>query len=645
MPGNLKILHLEDNSFDAELLHRVLKKGKLEAIISRVDTPDAFEDLLKTNPFDLAICDYNVPGFSGFNAIARIRELAPDVPVLIVSGVIGDEQAVECLKHGATDYILKDRLHRLIPAIERALEESELKKQHEKAYRALRQSEERLSCVLLATNDAVYDWDLPTNRIWWNDGLQKLFGHNPRVHKVHFKWWKSVIHPEDARLVVQSLESALKSNASSWRAEYRFRCVDGEYAHVLDRGHILRDGEGAAVRVVGSLMDITDRKRLEGEMLRVQRMDTIGAIAGGVAHDLNNMLSPILVASELLSDHVRSPETQPLLDMIKSSVQRGSDLVRQILAFAKGSTAAHTVIEFPRFSIDALKLIRAAFPRNVTVELEVAPDMQPFLAQPTQLHQVLLNLCVNARDAMPRGGKLRITGTSQSLIANPATCEPLNDSAPFAIISIIDSGSGIPAENLDLIFEPFFTTKRPGLGTGIGLSTVKQIVDAHGGYITVESTVGQGTTFRLFFPALTQSVAAKPEPKSSEEFRGNKELILVLEGELSLSHLIGVALESHDYTVLTARSAEEALAIYRIEHSRIRLLIADWNLPGTAGSELLRELRTGNPGLLTISMIASTTDNDTSIKGHITLYKPFSTEQLLRTVKEALANSVPPKSG
>jgi len=174
---------------------------------------------------------------------------------------------------------------------------------------------------------------------------------------------------------------------------------------------------------------------------------------------------------------------------------------------------------------------------------------------------------------------------------------------------------------------------------------VKQIVDAHGGYITVESTVGQGTTFRLFFPALTQSVAAKPEPKSSEEFRGNKELILVLEGELSLSHLIGVALESHDYTVLTARSAEEALAIYRIEHSRIRLLIADWNLPGTAGSELLRELRTGNPGLLTISMIASTTDNDTSIKGHITLYKPFSTEQLLRTVKEALANSVPPKSG
>jgi two-component system, cell cycle sensor histidine kinase and response regulator CckA len=635
MRGTLRILHLEDNPFDAELLGQVLKNGKIDATLSRVDTPAAFEALLQTDAFDLAICDYNVPGFSGFTALGRIRELAPDLPVIIVSGAIGDEQAVECLKHGATDYILKDRLHRLIPAIDRALHEAELKQQNEKAYRALRQSEERLSCVLLATNDAIYDWDLETNQIWWNNGLQKLFGHNPRLHKVHFKWWKSAIHPDDARGVAQSLENALHSQASFWNREYRFRCADGEYACVLDRGYILRDGEGKAIRVVGSMMDISERKRLEGEMLRVQRMDTIGAIAGGVAHDLNNMLSPILVASELLGDHVRSPETQPLLDMIKSSVQRGSELVRQILGFAQGVNAVQTPIDFSQFAKGALSLIRAAFPRNVTVELDVARDMQPFMAQPTQLHQVLLNLCVNARDAMPNGGKLQITGASESLTKNPSTGEPLTEPSHFAVISVSDTGLGIPREHLPRIFEPFFTTKRPGQGTGIGLSTVKQIMDAHGGFITVKSVVGEGTTFSLFFPALTQAAPPKAEKKTFEQLRGKKEVLLVVEDELSLAHLIHVALETHDYIVLPATSAEEALAVYRRDKDRIKLVIADWNLPGMGGLELLRQLRAENPAILTLSMTGASIEN-TAVKTEPVLQKPFSTEALLRTVQQTL---------
>ena len=635
MRGKLRILHLEDNPFDAELLERVLKNGKIDATFSRVDTPAAFESLLQAGSFDLAICDYNVPGFSGFTALGRIRELAPDLPVIIVSGAMGDEQAVECLKHGATDYILKDRLHRLLPAIDRALHETELKQQNEKAYRALRQSEERLSCVLLATNDAIYDWNLETNQIWWNNGLQKLFGHNPRLHKVHFKWWKSAIHPDDARGVVQSLEKALQSNASYWNSEYRFRCADGAYANVHDRGYILRDGEGRGIRVVGSVMDITERKRLEGEMLRAQRMDTIGAIAGGVAHDLNNMLSPILVASELLGDHVRAPETQPLLDMIKSSVQRGSDLVRQILAFAQGASAVLAPIDFNHFGKDALRLIRAAFPKNVSVELGVAGEMPPFMAQPTQLHQVLLNLCINARDAMPSGGELLIKGAHQSLSKHPATGEPLTEPAHFAVISVTDSGAGIAPDHLPRIFEPFFTTKRPGAGTGIGLPTVKQIMDAHGGFITVRSTVGQGTTFNLFFPALSQAPAPKPETRAFEQLRGNKETVLVVEDELSLAHLIRVALESHDYTVLRATSAEEALAVYRRDQSRIKLVIADWNLPGMGGLELLRQLRAADPGILTLSMTGASIEN-TPAQTEPVLQKPFSTEALLRTVKQTL---------
>ena len=384
MQGSIKILHLEDDAFDAELLSVALAAGKIDAKLSRVDTAKAFGELLAKETFDLAICDYNVPGFSGFHALTRIREVAPEMPVIIISGTIGDEEAVECLKHGATDYVLKDRLQRIGPAIERALAEAELKRDHERAYRALRQSEERLSCVLLATNDAVYDWNLETNEIWWNNGLEILFGYNPRMDAVHFQRWKGAIHEEDRAAVMQSLQRALESRLNSWSGEYRFRCADGAYATVIDRGYILRDETGRAVRVAGSMMDITERKRLEGEVLRAQRMDTIGAVASGVAHDLNNMLSPILVASEILGDYVKDPDAQPMLDLIKASVQRGSGLVRQILGFARGANAARVPIDFRVFGKEGLPMIRAAFPRNIEVELCISADVPLFMGQPIQ---------------------------------------------------------------------------------------------------------------------------------------------------------------------------------------------------------------------------------------------------------------------
>jgi two-component system, cell cycle sensor histidine kinase and response regulator CckA len=262
------------------------------------------------------------------------------------------------------------------------------------------------------------------------------------------------------------------------------------------------------------------------------------------------------------------------------------------------------------------------------------------MAQPTQFHQVLLNLCVNARDAMPHGGKLRITAETQPLTQNPATGEPLAEAGLYAVVEVADAGVGIESEHLSRIFEPFFTTKKPGLGTGIGLSTVKQIMEAHGGFVTVRSSVGQGTTFNLFFPALEQVTPPKPEQKSFEKLRGKKEVILIVEDELSLAHLICVALESHDYTVLRATSSEEALAVYHRDSNRIKLVLADWNLPGMGGLELLRQLSAENPELLILSMTGSSIETKAANLDHPVLHKPFSTEDLLRSVKRTFDRTV-----
>ena len=637
MDEPLRILHLEDNDLDAELIRAAVSKGGLVCRFTRAELPAAFEHLLLSEEFDLAICDYNVPGFNGFTALQKVRALRPGLPTILVSGALDEEEAVECLKSGATDYILKGRLHRLVPAIRRALVEAETERSRREAYDSLRLNEERLRCVLMATNDAVYDCDLATGKVWWNQCLRALFGHNPHDLSADRDWWRSAIHPDDRSSVLHSLDRAFSAKVSAWAAEYRFLCSDRKWANVYDRGYIMRDEDGSPVRMVGALMDITERKKLEEEFLRSQRMDGIGTIATGVAHDLNNMLSPIMAASELLEDSLKRPEDVAILKVVKDSVLRGSDLVKQIMTFGRGITGERAPVDVKLLGKEFSRLLRSTFPKAIKVELNFPPKLHPAFAKPTHLHQVLLNLCVNARDAMPIGGKLTITASEAVLTRNPETQADLPTPGLFVILSVADTGIGIQKEQLRKIFEPFYTTKKPGQGTGLGLATVKTIMKNHGGFVTVESEPGQGSEFRVFFPAVDQAAPAQHFSKGVAP-RGNRELILLVEDEVSISELACMALEAHNYRVLRAYEPEHALRLAQQERRELRLVIADWQLPGKTGFELMAELREMDPSLKMICTTGSGEPSaDQAAAVNCVLRKPYGTQDLLKAVAATLA--------
>ena len=526
-------------------------------------------------------------------------------------------------------------MHRLGPAINRALTESELLRDRKAAYERLRLNEERLSCVLMATNDAVYDLNLVTDKIWWNQGLQFLFGYDPRKVATDLKWWEWAVHPEDRVYVLRSLVSALASTVNSWSEEYRFRCADGAYANVYDRGYILRDENGKAVRLVGAMMDVTEKKRMEEEIFRAQRMDTLGSIAGGVAHDLNNMLTPILASTEILAESGGGNDSKQLVDMIKTSALRGTELVRQILLFARGEGDLKVAIDLREFGTDLAGLLKASMPRNIKLELAVAPGTPAVYANRTQLHQVLLNLCVNARDAMPKGGQIRITIGED---------ETGRSGERLVVVRVSDTGAGIAEENLARIFSPFYSTKKmgegsAGAGTGLGLTTVRNIVDGHGGHVAVESTVGKGTTFSVYLPA-AKVVEAEGQSNGIEtvEVRGNGEAVLVVENEVSMAQLIRTALETHHYEVVAAADAEDAARIVQREGERFRVAIVGSEIGGMSGLALIQMMKRQYGNLRTIYV----EEGKGEVAGawrHIdrVLKRPFSARSLLEAVAQVLS--------
>ena len=325
--------------------------------------------------------------------------------------------------------------------------------------------------------------------------------------------------------------------------------------------------------------------------------------------------------------------------MIKSSVRRGADLVQQILAFARGSDSEKVNLEVKSFLKDALRLIRSTFPKNIKVELDVDPNLPPLHGNPTHLHQLLLNLCVNARDAMPKGGTLSITVLPRQLTSDPVSNQPLVEPGLYILIEIADSGTGIPTTELGKIFDPFFTTKKPGHGTGLGLATVRSIVDSHRGFLQVKSAVGKGSTFSVYLPS-GQGTVLLNQPVPVKDLHGSSELILLVEDEVSLSTLTQVALESHNYRVISACTAEEA-----VQHIRnamdVKLIIADWQLPGESGLDLISRLRRQNPRLKAICATGFEDQSDPSLglKDAVALLrKPFSTQDLLTKVKESLSS-------
>ncbi len=507
----------------------------------------------------------------------------------------------------------------------------------------LRRSEERFQLVSSATSDAVWDWDLATNKIWWSDSFCTLFGYSREEISPEVSWWADRIHIDDRERAHASILTAIKNpSVTFWTDEYRYLRKDGTYAVVQDRGNVIREASGRGVRMVGGMTDITEHKKLMSQYLRAQRMESIGTLAGGIAHDLNNVLSPILMSVDLLRFSITEPTALKLITTVEQSARRGADLVRQVLTFARGAEGGrHVAIKVEHLIKDVARIADETFPRSIKTEVRLARDLWAVTGDATQLHQVILNLVVNARDAMPDGGTLTVSAENVTIDDQYAATSREAKPGAYLCATVTDTGMGIPSDKLDRIFEPFFTTKEVGKGTGLGLSTAHAIVKSHRGFITVYSEVGKGSTFKIYLPTDPSLRSAPVAPHAVSDIpRGRGETILIIDDEEPILATTRQTLEAFGYRVLSAQDGAEAIALYVQNRDTIAAVITDMVMPIMDGPATINALMRVNPQVLIIAASGLYSNGRVAKAAgagvkHF-LPKPYTAETLLMALRDLL---------
>ncbi len=506
-----------------------------------------------------------------------------------------------------------------------------------------KQADERLRKqveLLDSANDAIYVRALDHTVTYWNKGAARLYGWSAAETVGHKITELGLVDPAGF-----STAHAVLLAHGDWSGEVHKTGKDGKERVVYSRWTLLRDEHGHATEVLAINADITDKKKLESQFLRAQRMEGIGMLAGGIAHDLNNILTPIMMSTTLLRDAVHDHENRQLLDAVQSSAQRGADIIRQLLTFARGQPGVRAPIPIRRLLREMETLIRETFPRNLRLVVTVAPELWPVVGDATQIHQAIMNLCVNARDAMPDGGMLTLAADNDTLDAASAALMPDAKPGPHVRLCVTDTGTGISPAHLDRIFDPFFTTKEIGQGTGLGLPTVLGIVKGHGGAVRVVSQVGQGTTFELYLPASPEAKAAATPEREERLPHGHGELILLVDDEVAMRRSAQHVLEKFGYRVLDAAEGEAALALFVRHRAEIKAVLTDMMMPGMDGPKLVHALRQLDARLPILGMTGLI--EQVAFKGLEgldavpLLAKPFEAEKLLVALHQTLAAANP----
>jgi PAS domain S-box-containing protein len=621
-------------------------------------------------------------------------------------------------------------------------------------------SEERLRILARVSNDAIWDWDIAADIVRWNEGLTVLFGYLP--HEVETaESWASHIDPEDRERVMSRVFTVLEQGGNSWSDEYAYQRKDGTVAYLLVRGHVIRDVSGNAVRMIGGVTDlserraaeeklahqaalideardaiivrdldhrisfwskgaerlygwpaaeamerycyelteadrgvidaatrvvladgewsgemerkassgailtvnsrwtlmrdgqggpkailsiesdITERKRLEQQFLRAQRLESVGTLSGGIAHDLNNLLMPIMMGVALLKRFEPDEKSLKVIRNIESSAKRGANLVQQMLSFARGAGGSRESLRLDDVVAEVQSIARNTFPKNVHFETGVANDLWSIVGDPTQMHQVLLNLCVNARDAMPDGGRISLSARNADLDAQYAAMHGGAAAGKYVVLRVADNGAGMTREVIDQIFEPFFTTKELGKGTGLGLSTTLRIVRGHGGFVDVVSEPGKGTSIEVYLPASPdQAVVTTLKWKDEMLPLGDGETILIVDDETAILDITRQTLESFGYKVITAEDGAEAIALFAMHRSEIAVVLTDMMMPVMDGTALIAAMRRIDPCVRIV--IASGKDGTANAAkaAHTNvqhfLAKPFTAEAMLGALSDIL---------
>jgi len=883
---NISILHLEDDSADAELILRSLRADFPGCKVQRVDSGEAFTQALQRTSFDIILADYNLPSIQGLEALERAKKYSPGTPFIFVSGAIGEDRAIESLRHGATDYVLKDHLSRLTPTVrrahreneeqrgrkqfEQALQESEIlyrtlietspeaiiltdldtkitmingqaidlyggtsvdelvgrdafdliaPEEHERAIAdknailqtgslrnaeytlvrkngtcypaevdasvihdhyghpkallavvkditerkkvlaALVESENRYRSLIETSADAVVLSDIEGVILFCNQRTADLLGYdnahnllgkiifefvdtadhnhvremgertkvegqvrsfeftlirregtrlqvdvssslirdrdgNPRAYTSFLRditerrlneekilEQAALLDVDPAAILVRDLDDRITFwnrgaehlygwtqaevlnttftkflpagnldeirkykeellSTGSWRGEISRLRKDGSSIVVDSQWTLVRDAMGKPKSVYAVEVDMTEKLKLQGQVLRAQRMESIGTLAGGIAHDLNNVLGPILLSLQVLRKKLGDEKDLKMVEMIEASAKRGAAMIKQVLTFARGIEGDRIPLSLHHLIRELQDIASQTFPKSIGFRTVVAKDLWNVTGDTTQLHQVLLNLCVNARDAMPNGGILTVSASNITLDHSYAKMHREAKPGPYVAISVADTGIGIAKDLLDRIFEPFFTTKESGKGTGLGLSTTLGIVKSHGGFMNVYSEVNRGTKFMIYLPAQPHHEEELSETQPRDVPRGNGQTVLVADDENTIVEITKATLEAHGYSVLTAADGTEAISQAASHPGVIAAVVCDMSMPFMDGPATIRALRKMDSKLKFIA-VSGLIDNShvnelMTLPFVVPLQKPFTAEKLLRIIHSLL---------
>jgi PAS domain S-box-containing protein len=500
-------------------------------------------------------------------------------------------------------------------------------------YNRVKHQIEEQKALLDKTQDAIVIFEPEGRILYWNKGAERIYGwpSDQAVGRFVGEFIHADIHKfRDVNKLVM--------DTGEWNGEMHHLNRERHELIIESRWWLVRDKEGRAKSILAINTDVTEKRRIEVQFMRAQRMESLGILAGGIAHDLNNILTPIMLSIDVLKSMTPDAHQKSILETIEISARRGSDIVQQVLSFARGMEGQRIVIQ-PKYLLkDIEHIVNDTFPKDIRIELALPHDTWSILGDPTQVQQILLNLCVNARDAMPNGGTLTIK--TENCVADEHYVA-MNHQAKlgsYVAISVTDVGVGIPGDIIDSIFEPFFTTKEVGKGTGLGLSSVKAIVKNHGGFINVYSEIGRGSTFKVYLPAQAAAGEAPVERNADDPLpRGAGETVLVVDDETSILSITSETLQAFGYNVLTASNGAEAVALYAQKKDTISSILTDLSMPVMDGRATIYALLKINPKAKIIAM-SGMDENESVAKASVAgikhfISKPYTAATLLKTLR------------
>jgi signal transduction histidine kinase/CheY-like chemotaxis protein len=670
------VLLVEDNSAEARLLQEILKStGHQRFVLVRVKRLAEAIAYLHTHPVDVALLDLTLPDSTGLASLDALTRSMPSLPVVVLTNTNDEDLAVEAVRRGAQDYLIKRQVNQelLVRSLRYAIERKQAAEALREANEVLEHRVQERTAELKAANDRLrqeidrrqqvqehlelaqkagkigtVEWSLQTDTVTWSqDPHPEPLA--PGSFAGPYRAWLQMLHPDDRTRVDGELWQAIASG-QELDTEFRLLAANGDTRWTVVKGSAFKDKEGKPLRAIGIHMDITDRKQLEAQFLRAQRLESLGTLASGIAHDLNNILTPMLAVAQLLP--LQFPDidsrTRRILEMLETSAKRGANLVKQILSFARGVEGKRLTLKIGHVLAEVKNILTQTLPKSIAIETDIDSNLWSISGDATQLHQVVMNLCVNARDAMPDGGTLTVTARNRVLAEDQARRYLDGRAGGYVVVTVADTGTGIPPDILHRIFDPFFTTKEMGKGTGLGLSAVLGIVKSHNGFVDVQSHPDRGSQFSVFLPACDRDPRTVDTNTDLDLLRGNQELILVVDDETTICEIAKTTLELYNYRVLTADGGEGATALFAERRDEVRCVLMDLMMPFMDGLAAIPLLQRLNPDIYAIAMSGLNSTEAVAeaerqgFQGF--LAKPFTTQELLQAVRQSTASTAPSQS-